>query len=108
MKSVIGIPQMGPGLFRKYLKSKYVNALERAGAQVRWIELTDPAAAVAELMECDGLLLPGGPDVNPGLYGQTPTAKCGKPDALRDTGEMKLLEAFVPTGKPVLCICRGL
>lgn len=108
MAPVIGIPQMGNDLFRKYMKSKYVAALEAAGARARWIELEDPEKAVAELLECDGLLLPGGADVDPALYGQTPTEKCGKPNTLRDTAEMKMLEAFVPTGKPVLCICRGM
>lgn len=107
MKPVIGIPQMGSDLFRKYMKSKYVSSLVRAGAQVRWIELEDTDAAVAQLLDCDGLLLPGGADVNPKLYGQVPTEKCGKPNTLRDTGEMKLLEAFLPTNKPILCICRG-
>lgn len=107
MKPIIGIPQMGQDLFRKYMKSKYVQSLERAGAQARWIELEDPARAAAQLLACDGLLLPGGADVAPGLYGQTPSEQCGKPNTLRDTGEMKMLDAFLPTDKPVLCICRG-
>lgn len=107
MKPVIAIPQIGGGLFRQYMKSKYVQSLNRAGAEVRWIRLEDPEQAVAEMMQCDGLLLPGGDDVNPALYGQTPTEKCGKPNALRDTAEMKMLDAFLPTNKPILCICRG-
>lgn len=107
MMSVIGIPQMGNDLFRKYMKSKYVQSLERSGATVRWIGLEDLQAAVAAALECDGLLLPGGADVDPHLYGQEPTEQCGKPNVLRDAAEPKLLEAFLPTGKPVLCICRG-
>lgn len=107
MTPVIGIPQMGWGLFRGYMKSKYVQSLHDAGAQVRWISLKDTEKAISELMECDGLLLPGGPDVDPRLYGQEPTEKCGKPNPLRDTVEMKMLDAFLPTNKPILCICRG-
>lgn len=107
MKPVIGIPQMGHDLFRKYMKRKYVQSLERSGAQVHWIELEDPEKAVSEVLECDGLLLPGGADVNPALYGQEPSEKCGKPNALRDTAEMKMLEAFLLTNKPIFCICRG-
>lgn len=107
MKPIVGIPQMGQDLFRKYMKGKYVRSLERAGAQVRWIELEDPDRAVSQLLECDGLLLPGGADVNPALYGQEPSEKCGKPNDLRDVAEMKMLEAFLPTKKPVFCICRG-
>lgn len=108
MACIIGIPQMGNDLFRRYMKSKYAKALERSGAQVRWIDPEDTDAAVAQLLECDGLLLPGGADVNPSLYGQEPTDKCGKPNTLRDTAEWAMLEAFLPTGKPVLCICRGM
>ena len=107
MNPVIAIPQMGNDLFRKYMKSKYVRSLRRAGAQVRWIELTDLDKAIAEVRACDGLLLPGGADVNPRLYGHAPSEKCGKPNTLRDTGEMELLTAFLPTGKPILGICRG-
>lgn len=107
MKPVIGIPRMGQDPFRKYMKSKYVQSLECSGAQVRWIKLEDPDRAVSEILECDGLLLPGGADVNPVLYGQEPSEKCGKPNTLRDTAEMKMLEAFLLTNKPVLCICRG-
>lgn len=107
MTPVIGIPQMGNDLFRKYMKQKYVSSLLRAGATVRWIELEDVDAAVAAALECDGLLLPGGADVNPRLYGQEPTELCGKPNDLRDAAEMKMLDAFLPTNKPILAICRG-
>lgn len=107
MKCIIAIPQMGNGLFRRYMKSKYVQCLERAGAEVRWIDVKDPDQAVSRMLECDGLLLPGGADIDPKLYGQERSEKCGKPNALRDAAEMKMLEAFLPTNKPILCICRG-
>ena len=103
----IAIPQMGNDLFRKYMKSKYTKSLERAGAEVCWIELENLELAVAQMLECDGLLLPGGADVNPKLYGQEPSEKCGKPNELRDTAEMKMLENFFETKKPIFGICRG-
>ncbi len=107
MSLVIGIPQVGYSLLQRYLKSKYVSSLVRAGAQVRWIEVEDADAAVKAAMECDGLLLAGGADVNPQLYGQESKPECGKPNDLRDRAEMKILDAFLPTNKPILCICRG-
>ncbi len=104
----IAIPQMGTDLFRRYMKSKYQKSLENAGATVVWIELGDTGKAISEALACDGLLLPGGADVNPELYGEKPTPECGKPNTLRDTAEPSILDAFLKTGKPVFCICRGI
>ncbi len=104
---VIGIPQMGNDLFRKYMKSKYEKSVARAGARVRWIELENPETAVAEACACDGLLLPGGADVNPKMYGEEPIEQCGKPNELRDNAEVPMLKEFLKTGKPILGICRG-
>lgn len=104
----IAVPQMGNDLFRRYMKGKYVRSLSRAGAAVRWIELSDPDAAAKEAVSCDGLLLPGGADIDPSRYGQTPQPECGKPNELRDAAEFVMLDAFYRTGKPVLGICRGI
>lgn len=106
MKPVIAIPLAGRDPFRNYMNNKYVQSLNRAGAKVLWIELTDPDI-IEKMLRCDGLLLPGGGDIDPKLYGQAATEKCGKPFPLRDAVEMKMLEAFLPTGKPILGICRG-
>lgn len=55
----------------------------------------------------DGLVLQGGADVSPGLYGEEPLqpAWCG--DRVRDEYEMELFHEFLEAGKPVLGICRG-
>lgn len=108
MKPVIAIPRSGTGLYSYYMKSKYAQALRRAGAEVRWITLENVDRAVEEMLRCDGLLIPGGDDINPALYGQAITEKCGKPDDHRDAAEMKLLEMFLSTNKPILCVCRGM
>lgn len=107
MSLTIAVPQMGTDLFRKYMKSKYVKSLERAGATVRWIELDDTEKAIKEVLSCDGLLLPGGADIDPILYGREREEKCGKPNELRDKNEFQIFGTFVETKKPVLCICRG-
>lgn len=106
MKPVIAIPLAGRDPFRNYMNSKYVQSLNRAGAKVLWIELADPEI-IPKMLQCDGLLLPGGGDVDPKYYGQAISEKCGKPFPLRDEVEMKMLEAFLPTRKPILGICRG-
>lgn len=108
MEIIIAIPQMGNDLFRRYMKSKYAKSLERAGAKVKWIELDDINPAVKEALSCDGLLLPGGADIAPTMYGQTPIKECGKPNEIRDKAEPKILNAFLETGKPIFAICRGI
>lgn len=56
----------------------------------------------------DGLILQGGADVDPNLYGETPTHTVGPVDVRRDRFELDLLRAFAAAGKPVLGICRGM
>ncbi|WP_025619755.1 gamma-glutamyl-gamma-aminobutyrate hydrolase family protein [Salinispora cortesiana] len=58
--------------------------------------------------QLDGLLLPGGPDLDPELYGQPrhPRTRCGSPGA--DRVELALLRAALDADRPVLAICRGM
>lgn len=107
MNCTIAIPKFEKDLFRKYMQSKYTAAIYRAGAKAVWINTDDMDKAIAEMLQCDGLLLSGGEDVDPKFYGQTPTEKCGEIVTRRDEVEMKMLEAFFATGKPILGICRG-
>ena len=55
---------------------------------------------------CDGLLLTGGADMDPVLYGQSNTASQGI-DPLRDRDELYLAGRFLELEKPILGICRG-
>ncbi len=107
MRPVIAMPQTGTSEFREYMKSKYVASLDRAGADSLWIELEDQEACLSQMLACDALLMPGGADIAPALYGQERSELCKDPDPLRDQMEPKMLEAFLSTGKPILCICRG-
>lgn len=54
----------------------------------------------------DGLLIPGGGDVNPARYGQENQGSIMIMDAL-DELQFAMLDDFVKSGKPVLGICRG-
>lgn len=57
----------------------------------------------------DGLVLQGGVDISPSVYGEEPIEmmKSSATDPIRDRYELKLLKAFVSRKKPVLGICRG-
>ena len=60
------------------------------------------------LSECDGLLLTGGTDVNPALYGQLREPETDEPDKARDRREITLLREALDMNLPVLAICRGM
>ena len=108
MKEVqIAIPQMGNDIFRKYMKSKYTASLKRSGAATVWIEVEDEQTALSDALKCDGLLLPGGADIEPALYGQEREEKTGEANAKRDRAEPLMIRAFLDAGKPIFGICRG-
>lgn len=102
-KPLIALPDTGEGLYHKYMIKKYETALRLVGAEVLWMK----PAEVEKALGCDGLLLPGGDDVDPSFYHMERLPCCGKSDLRRDRDEWALLEAFLPTGKPFLGICRG-
>ena len=62
----------------------------------------------ASIEGLDGLLISGGCDLNPKLYGQEPDAKAGQPDDRRDAMELRLLANALDRNLPVLAICRGM
>lgn len=61
---------------------------------------------LANADRCSALLLPGGADMNPALYGQKNTASRGIDDS-RDRDELALVRRFFASGRPILGICRG-
>ena len=108
MRVVIAMPRMSTNPEPTVAQSKYIESLARAGAGMRWVELNDPEQAVQDALTCDGLLLPGGGDMDPKFYGQERIPACGEPNLLRDAAEPLLLRAFLAADKPVLGICRGI
>lgn len=57
---------------------------------------------------CVGLLLTGGNDVQPALYGEVVLNDTVKPAAQRDDTEWKLCDRVLERDMPVLAICRGM
>lgn len=108
MRVVIAMPRMSTDPEPTVAQSKYIESLARAGAGMRWVELSDPEQAVQDALTCDGLLLPGGGDMDPKFYGQERIPACGEPNLLRDAAEPLLLRAFLAADKPVLGTCRGI
>lgn len=65
------------------------------------------ASGTVELGSIDGLLLPGGWDVDPALYGEEADAAVGPIDPDLDRTELDLFRQARSGGLPVLGICRG-
>ena len=59
------------GLTYLRLRTTYVRAVELAGGAPVLIPPCDPKALRAILERLDGVVFPGGPDVDPGAYGET-------------------------------------
>ena len=56
---------------------------------------------------CDGLLLSGGEDIEPELFGETLLNNSVCLDPQRTQYELNLIRAFLAAHKPILAICRG-
>jgi putative glutamine amidotransferase len=80
----------------------YGRAVEAAGAEA--VYLPPGTGSVAGI---DGLLLPGGWDVDPALYGEKPDPKLGDIDPELDEAEIRLFKLARNEQIPVLGICRG-
>jgi putative glutamine amidotransferase len=87
----------------------YFDALEGAGGTPLGISSSLSESRLRDLFDlCDGLCLPGGPDVEPTLYGEETRADCAvEIDGDLDRAEMLLAKWALDVDKPVLAICRG-
>jgi putative glutamine amidotransferase len=86
----------------------YIRAVQHVGGTPVVIPPTamqaDWAALIARL---DGLLLSGGGDIDPVLYGEESEPWMGQVDAERDFSELGLTREWLAMERPLLAICRG-
>ena len=86
----------------------YLAALGRAGAQVVVIPPGETADAGRLVGVVDGLLLAGGSDIEPDLYGAPSSDRLEETRRDRDIFELRAAHAAFELDVPVLGICRGL
>jgi putative glutamine amidotransferase len=88
--------------------SRYVDAIREVGGNA---VLIDPLAGVGErrsaFLQMDALLLPGGADLDPSLYGESPDPMT-QVERDRDELEEGAWTSARERGLPILGVCRGM
>jgi gamma-glutamyl-gamma-aminobutyrate hydrolase PuuD len=92
------------GITRCSKLDDYIESVKRAGGEPLVLEPGDDPKQ--SLDRVDGLLLSGGPDVDPALYGE-PAHPSTVVDLERDRFEVPLSREAVARDVPVFAICRG-
>jgi len=90
-------------------KSTYINAILLSGGTPILIPYTSDLSECKNIIEkLDGLLLPGGLDISPRLYGEEPLREAGMSIHKIDLYEIELIHEAKKLDKPILAICRGI
>lgn len=91
------------------MNQRYYEAVAAAGGAPVLIPLLDDAEVLRATYDaCDGILIPGGVDMDPATYGERPHEKLGRIDPARDRVELELTRWCIEDRKPLLGLCRGL
>ncbi|MFG2089001.1 MULTISPECIES: gamma-glutamyl-gamma-aminobutyrate hydrolase family protein [unclassified Spirillospora] len=87
----------------------YVRSVERAGGVPVMLPPTAALRGMDALIgRLDGIVLAGGGDLDPDLYGAVRDPETGPPQPQRDRFELALARAVVDADLPFLAICRGM
>lgn len=79
------------GVYRYLVNVPYAKAIEKSGATLLVLAALPEDAAVEEILDrVDGILFPGGGDVDPKLYGEERKGYSEIPDTIRDAMEYKI------------------
>ncbi|MGW4509388.1 gamma-glutamyl-gamma-aminobutyrate hydrolase family protein [Streptomyces sp. NPDC004436] len=88
--------------------SGYHHLVQAAGGAAVLLPPDDPGSAAEVLSRVDGLVVAGGPDVDPVHYGAARDPRTGAPATVRDHWELALIAAALDAELPLLGICRGM
>ena len=87
---------------------EYETAVMHAGGTPITLPMTDSLTVVEEALAlADALILTGGADINPFLYGEDKLPECGVLQPRRDQLELMVYHAALRRKMPILGICRG-
>jgi putative glutamine amidotransferase len=107
LHAIHGIPAGLPDSW--VMNQRYFRAIMDVGGVPWMIPLVhdDPETLREIYSHLDGLLIPGGVDMDPRTYGEEVSPLCGVLDPARDATELQLTKWAVADGLPVLGLCRG-
>lgn len=89
--------------------TQYVDWLLSVNPKLHIVKLSHSSGSLDAISEIDGLLLTGGGDVNPALYGEPElTAQAKDVNDLRDEFEFTVLRQALAADLPILGVCRGM
>ncbi|MEU8778317.1 gamma-glutamyl-gamma-aminobutyrate hydrolase family protein [Streptomyces sp. NPDC048606] len=88
--------------------SGYYELVQAAGGTAVLLPPDEPERAAEVLDRLDGLIVSGGPDVDPVRYGAPRDPRTGPAATVRDGWELALIAAALEAGTPLLGICRGM
>jgi len=107
LQAIDGIPEGLPNSV--VMNQRYYHAVASAGGAPVLVPLLDDLETLRAIYErMDGILIPGGVDVDPAAFGERPHQRLGRTDPARDRVEIQLVKWAVEDDKPVLGLCRGL
>ncbi len=90
------------------IRKNYVEFVEQHGGCAILLVNSENFEDTAHVLSlCDGVLIPGGDDIDPALYGQPLSSHSDKPHPERDQFELKLVYFCIEQNFPFLGICRG-
>ena len=101
-------PRTIDGVATEAANRSYVDAVLRAGALPVVLPIVAAEDVPTLLAGLHGLLLPGGGDVDPAVYGAPRRLETEGVDTDRDTFELALVRQAIASNLPVLGICRGM
>ncbi len=92
---------------RYYVNNAYIQAVLEAGGTPILIPYQPKNQLFTVINLLDGLVLPGGVDLDPNRYGEAPNLKCGRIDPLWDELDLTAAGLALRRDIPILAICRG-
>ena len=110
MKPVIGVmPLVDEEKDSIWMLPGYMDGISTAGGIPVMFPLTSDSKDISELLDkVDGILLTGGHDVAPALYGEKTICSSVIPCGQRDSLEQEVLKQALERDIPILGICRGI